>query len=71
MFNILSFLGICHEGLLIYVGVMIIIALDTTSITLNTTSFLFFTVIDAMCVAFLCILLSIAISHKDQYFFAE
>lgn len=57
-------MGIGHEGLLLYIGVII-------SLTLDPTTEIFFTFLDAMCIALLGIILSIAASHKEDDFFVE
>ena len=62
IFNILSFLGISHEGLVLYVSVLVLIGLSA-----KHTLFMIF--IDLIAVSAINVVLALAASSKDDDFF--
>lgn len=64
LFNLLSFLGVGHEGLVLYVGVLTLMALPSDS-----SQFLLF--LDLVVVNLLCLVLALAASSKSETFFEE
>lgn len=63
MFNVLSFLGLGHAGLIIYVCVISLIKMN------GVISNVFFIITDVLVIAFLNIILALAAAKKDDDFF--
>jgi len=58
----MSFLGVLHEGLVIYMSVLVLM-------TLSMTDSLFLTFIDLITINVLNIILALSVSSKDDDFF--
>eukprot|EP00919_Chromeraceae_sp_WS-2016_P039199 GHVR01093547.1.p1 GENE.GHVR01093547.1~~GHVR01093547.1.p1 ORF type:complete len:105 (-),score=1.92 GHVR01093547.1:1594-1908(-) len=64
LFNILSFIGMIADGIIIYSSI-------TTIITLTPSNGLFLVFLDTTIVSFINIVLALTVSKKDYDFFEE
>lgn len=69
VFNILSFLGVGHEVFVIYMSIVLIMQLKSS--TNFITNPIFLTFIDTITISFLSIILSLVVSRKEDDFFTE